>query len=81
MVSMHRKSSFALALVLGALAGGLAVKMLSPPSAYAQAGSFAAVAVAATQSGSSTFAWFVGRDGSARVCSYGTPARCAPVQF
>ena len=82
---MHRILTVSLALTFGAVLGGAGVKMIATPSASAQTSAptsgFHAVTLSATQSGSSSLAWFVGQDGSARVCSSGTPARCDKVNF
>ena len=82
---MHRIPTVSLAIAFGAVIGGAGVKIITTPSASAQTGApssgFHAVTVSATQSGSSSLAWFVGQDGSARVCSSGTPARCDKVNF
>lgn len=65
--------------VICAVAAGVAA--WSGPS-LAQAAGFHAVAVSATQSGNTGFAWIVGSDGSTRFCTNGTGSvTCLPVHY
>ena len=81
---MQRKWTISLTLVIGVVLGTVGGRILAAPAANAQSSGssgFHAVAVAATQSGTSSFAWFVGGDGSSRVCSYSNPVHCIPVNY
>ena len=78
---MQRSWAISLTLAIGVVLGGAGGRIIAAPAANAQSSGFHAVAVAATESGTTSFAWFVGADGSGRVCSYSNPVRCTPVNF
>jgi hypothetical protein len=69
-------------LALGGCAWGLGVWPVSQAQAQA-GGGFQAVAVSAASAGpNTTQAWFVGKDGSARVCfSTGRASQCLAVAY
>lgn len=76
---MQRRLPLALSVIAGMAIGAIAMEEFVASPAAAQANGFHAVAVAAT----STVAWFVGQDGSARYCTVSglAPASCVVVHF
>jgi hypothetical protein len=79
---MRRILTIAVAGLAGAAIGGVGLRVIAADAQQAPAVGFHAAAVSSTQSGDTTYAWFVGQDGSAQFCKIAVQGpHCAAVVF
>ena len=79
---MSRSLTIASALLLGAAIGVAGLRIVAAEAQQVPATGFHAAAVSATQSGETTYAWFVSTDGAAQFCKVAVQGpHCVAVPF
>jgi hypothetical protein len=79
---MRRSLTIGLAGIAGAAVGVVGLRVIAADAQQPPSVGFHAASVSSTQSGDTTYAWFVGQDGSAQFCKIAVQGpHCAMVVF